>query len=355
MSELELRDRALVAVQRALATRMLSLPPSVQLRIAGGVAREVEGSVLDPQAQLLIFLAERLDPLRAPDVPLVEARRSLERSARVLGPTPPPLARSYDTLTDASHGHVPVRVYVPTSLARAKEAPGLLYLHGGGFALGSVDSHDAFCRELSDETSRVVVSVEYRRSPEHKFPAAVDDAVAAFRWMHAEARALGVDPARIAVAGDSAGGNLSAVITHAQRRAKGPLPSAQVLIYPATDLTRSMRSHRLFATGYILDARTIDWFLDRYLRTPADACDVRASPLFEDDFHGLPPALVVTAGFDPLRDEGEAYAAKLKDAGVPMELVREGGMFHGFMSLTGGLAVAKRTRATIAAWLRANG
>ncbi len=356
MSELGLRDRALVAVQRALVLRLLSLPARLQRRLAGA-PRVVDGNALDPQAQLLIALGERLDPLRPGDLPLAEARRSLERSSLVVAGPLRPMARLYDRTTDAAHREVPIRVYVPTSLPpepRAKAAPALLFFHGGGFALGSVASHDPLCRELADGAGRVVVSVDYRRSPEHKFPTAVDDGIAAFEWLHAHAAELGVDAARIAVAGDSAGGNLTAVVTNALRRAGGPLPEAQVLIYPATDMTRSARSHTLFGEGFFLEERSIRWFTEQYLRTREDEQSPLASPLFEPDLRGLPRAMVITAGFDPLRDEGDAYAERLSAAGVPTEHVRELGMFHGFMSTTGGVAAAQRTRDAIVRFLRSN-
>jgi acetyl esterase len=357
MSQLGLRDRAVVAVQRALVLRLLALPPRVQLRLAGGTPRVVDGNTLDPQAQLLIALGERLDPLRPCDVPIEEARRTLERSGHVVAGPLRPMARVYDTTTDAAHRQVPVRVYVPRGLSpdagepRAKDAPALLFFHGGGFALGSVDSHDPLCRELADDAKRLVVSVDYARSPEHKFPAAIDDGIAAFEWLHARARDLGVNAARIAVAGDSAGGNLSAVVTNALRRAGGPMPEAQVLIYPATDMTRSMRSHALFREGFFLDERTIAWFTEHYLRSRDDERNPLASPLFEPELRGLPRSMVITAGFDPLRDEGDAYAAKLAAAGVPTEHVRELGMFHGYMSTTGGVTAAQRTRDAIVRFL----
>jgi acetyl esterase len=358
MSELGLRDRALVAVQRAFVLRLLALPPRLQLRLAGGAPRVVDGNTLEPQAQLLIALGERLDPLRPCDVPLSEARRTLERSGHVVAGPLRPMARVYDRTTDAAHRQVPVRIYVPSGLTAephasdANDAPALLFFHGGGFALGSVDSHDPLCRELADGARRIVVSVDYARSPEHKFPAAVDDAIASFEWLHTHARELGVDPARIAVAGDSAGGNLSAVLTNALRRAGGAMPEAQVLIYPATDMTRSMRSHALFREGFFLDERTIAWFTEHYLRSRDDEKNPLASPLFEPELRGLPRSMVITAGFDPLRDEGDAYAAKLAAAGVRVEHVRELGMFHGYLSTTGGVTAAQRTRDAIVRFLK---
>jgi len=215
-----------------------------------------------------------------------------------------------------------------------------LWLHGGGFVIGSLDSHDGLCRYVCESTRCLVMAVHYRLSPEHRFPAALEDALCAFRWAGSHAAMLGADPARIAVAGDSAGGNLSAEIALATR--DQPIrPRLQVLVYPATDLTRSLPSHRKYVSGFFLDKPMIDWFLDCYLPDAETAHDPRCSPLFWGDLSSAAPALVITAGFDALRDEGKAYADRLVDAGVKTTHVCHEGLIHGFVSMAGGIAAAR--------------
>jgi len=198
-----------------------------------------------------------------------------------------------------------------------------------------------------------VLSIAYRLAPEHRFPAAVDDALAAFRWATQEAGSLGVDLWRIAVAGDSAGGNLAAVVAQLATRDGGARPAAQLLIYPVTDLSRKQRSYTLFREGFFLTEREMDWYRGHYLPADTDALDPRASPLLASDVHGLPPAMVLTAGFDVLRDEGEAYARRLEDAAVPVHLRRQGGLIHGFCNATGVSRPAAAAMREAAAWLAA--
>ena len=335
-----LLDRVALAAQRRLARGLLRLPRTVLTRMCGG-AVVVDGQHLDPQAQVVLALARRIGRPHAQQLGIQRARRQLEIDGRVLAPTAPEMARIKDMSAEGPAGPIPLRVYVPRSRRDDRAAAALVYFHGGGFALGSLESHDAVCRVLADRARCVVVAVDYRLAPEHKFPAAVDDALAAFDWLLAHATALGLDPARIAVGGDSAGGNLAAVLCQSRRQAGAPLPVFQLLIYPATDMSRSMPSHQLFREGFFLDFSLTGWFLDQYLRSPADIDDVRASPIRADDLTGLPPALVLTAGFDPLRDEGEAYARKLRSAGVAVASRRDEGMFHGYMSAAGGFEVAR--------------
>jgi acetyl esterase len=206
----------------------------------------------------------------------------------------------------------------------------VVYYHGGGWVVGDLDTHDATCRHLAHDTTAAVLALDYRLAPEHRFPAAVDDAVAAFAWAVREAPALGADPACVGVAGDSAGGNLAAVVAQVTTRAGGARPVAQLLIYPVTDLSTKHPSYRLFSAGFFLTEADMDWYRGSYLPDESAARDPRASPLLAADLSGLPPAIVLTAGFDVLRDEGEAYARRLRDAGVPVELRRNAGQIHGF-------------------------
>ena len=206
-----------------------------------------------------------------------------------------------------------MRLFEPRS-ARAPR-PVLVYFHGGGFVVGSLASYDGVCRKLARDADAIVVSVDYRLAPEHKFPAGIEDGVAAARWVLAHAASLGGNPRAVALGGDSAGGNLTAVVAQALRK-DAARPVFQLLVYPAVDLTCSMPSHRLFREGYLLTEKSIAWYLDNYLNDAREKKDPCASPLFATDLSGLPPALVLTAGFDPLRDEGKAYAEKMQAAGV---------------------------------------
>jgi len=230
--------------------------------------------------------------------------------------------------------------------------PGIVYFHGGGWVIGDLDTHDVQCRQLTAEAGITVVAVDYRLAPEHKFPAAVDDAWAATRWVAAHGSELGLDARRLAVAGDSAGGNLAAVVALLAREAGAPAIALQVLVYPVTDVSAESQSYRDFAEGYLLTRESMRWFTNHYLKSASDADDWRASPLRAQSLAGLPPALVVTAGFDPLRDEGAAYAARLTDAGVRVDYVSYGGMIHGFMPMGRLIDTGNRAISHVAASLR---
>jgi acetyl esterase len=250
-------------------------------------------------------------------------------------------------------GAVGLRIYTPLS-ATAPLLPGLVFFHGGGFVLGDLESHDGLCRTLANESRCRVVSVDYRLAPEYPFPAAVEDCFAAVRWVAANAAELGIDAARIAVGGDSAGGNLAAVTAVLAKKAGGPKLAFQLLIYPVAQLggaeTASMREN---AKGYFLEKASMEWFTRLYCPEPNQRSDPRLSPLLARDVTGLPPAYVVTAGFDPLRDEGKAYADKLDAAGVSVTYVNYPGMIHGFFSFRGLVPKAREAVAAAAAALHA--
>lgn len=286
--------------------------------------------MLHPQAQALLrLIAERglppthtLTPAQARDYYL--QRRALTQ------PPAPEVAAVRNLEARGPDGPIPLRSYRPLGSAPSDRLPVLVYYHGGGWVIGDLETHDVLCRELANHAGCAVVSVDYRLAPEHRFPAAVDDAIAATRWVRQEAAALKVDPDRIAVGGDSAGGNLAAVVALAARDA-GDLPLAfQLLIYPVTDQRRDWPSHTANAQGYLLTRDSIDYYHDHYLRDASHDLDWRASPLLHADHAGLPPAFVLTAGFDPLRDEGVAYAQKLTEAGSPATLVSFERQIHGF-------------------------
>jgi acetyl esterase len=212
--------------------------------------------------------------------------------------------------------------------------PALVYYHGGGWVIGDLHTHDGLCRSLTNAARCAVLSVDYRLAPESKYPVAVEDSYAALLWIAANADRLGIDRRRIAVGGDSAGGNLATVVALAARDRKGPRLALQVLIYPVTDHDLDTRSYVENATGYVLTREGMRWFWNHYLARDAQGREPYASPLRASSLAGLPPALVITAEYDPLCDEGEAYAARLRDSGVPVTLTRYPGMFHGFVRMT---------------------
>ena len=261
------------------------------------------------------------------------ARRAFDRTGPVLGVEGIGDVIASDRTVPGAEGPRRMRVYVPAR-APSGPAPGLVWFHGGGFVLGTIESHDSVCRSLASESGAIVASVDYRLAPEHRFPAGVDDAIAATRWVLQNGGSIGIDPHRVAVGGDSAGGNLAALAALALRDAP-VAPAFQLLVYPATDLTRSLPSHRAFREGFALPEATILWFRDHYLPDLSLEGDPRVSPLFASDLSRLAPALVITAGFDPLRDEGRAYAERMRAAGVPVEYVCSEGSMHGFLHTAG--------------------
>jgi acetyl esterase len=239
-----------------------------------------------------------------------------------------PVARVTNLSIPGPAGAIPARLY---SAPTAGAAPMLVFYHGGGQVIGSLDTHDDLCRKICRDGDLHVLSVDYRLAPEHKAPAGADDAFAAFLWAREHAADLGADPDRVAVGGDSAGGNLTALVALRARDEEQPLPALQLLIYPVTNYRDETRSQTLFAQGYFLTKHDLDWFREKFLGgAEVDASDPRVSPLLADDLSGLPPALLLTGGFDPLRDEGRQYAEALRKAGVPVDHREFGSLVHGF-------------------------
>jgi acetyl esterase len=252
-----------------------------------------------------------------------------------------PLAKVEDVRLPGPAGEIPVRIYRPEATG---PLPVLVYFHGGGWVIGSIETHDATCRELAREAGCAVVSVEYRLAPEHRYPAAAEDCYAAVREVSERASSLGLDGSRIAIGGDSAGGNLTAVVAQMARDQGGPALRFQLLIYPVTDADFDRPSYRENASGYLLETVAMSWFWDHYVPDPARRAESYAAPLRAADLSGLPEALVMTAEFDPLRDEGEAYAQRLAAAGVPTIHRRYDGMIHGFFAMS---AVVPRARTAV--------
>jgi acetyl esterase len=310
------------------AVRVLgALPPAAQRRL-GGRPIEIDGARLEPEVQLYLRLLA-LDP-RPPleALSVVEARRRTLEEARVFGGRPVRMARVGDLRLRGAEGRLPARFYEPRTAQEG--GPMLVYFHGGGWVVGDLDTHDQACRFVAAAAGVRVLSVAYRRAPEHPFPAAVQDALAAFRWAVTEAAALGADAARVGVAGDSAGGNLAAAVSLLAAADGGVTPRIQVLIYPVCDLSRKHRSYELFADGFFLTEAQMDWYRGHYLASADQAGDPRCSPLLAEDLSSVPPAYVCVANFDPLHDEGIAYAGRLQAAGVPVTLRVHQGLVHGF-------------------------
>jgi acetyl esterase len=320
-------------VQHRLAQALAGLPPGLQARLSGRAPVHIDGDTLAPEVQLTLAVLERRREPRPETLSPAEARQVRRRLAAVYGGKPVTVGVVRELELDAS---VPLRArhYAPAEAGGPH--PLLVYYHGGGFTYGDLDTHDGVCRILCRHAGAHILAVDYRLAPEHQFPAAVDDARAALRWAYANAIQLGADPRRIGVGGDSAGGNLAAVISQLAARDGGPAPVLQLLIYPATDFTSRRRSRQLFGEGFLLTNAEMDWFETNYLGAArAHASDPRASPLLAEDLSGLAPAFVVTASFDPLRDEGEEYAKALRDAGTPATLRRFPGFTHAFIGAAG--------------------
>ena len=285
-----------------------------------------------------------------------EAREFYLAGRPVTNPEPPELKSVQPLAIPSPHGSIPARIYSPMRLRKTNGlAPCLVFFHGGGWVIGDLDSHDVVCRKLADEGQLVVVSVDYRLAPEHKFPAAVEDAIIATKWIADNSRQFGIDASRLTVGGDSAGGNLAAVVAISARDGNGPDIAGQVLIYPAIDFALTHPSHREPETSILLTHSVIRWFRDHYLTGAADISDWRASPARAGTLIGLPPAYVLTVGADPLRDEGDEYAHRLKEAAVPVTYRTFPGQFHGFFTMGKLLQQANVAAKEIGAWLKALG
>jgi len=301
---------------------------------------------LDAQSQVIADLVHQPGSPDFSECTPEQAREIM----RAMAPPPGPPTRIQDEQIEGAGGAIRLRLYYPEA---SGPLPAIVYYHGGGFVVGDLAGHDALCQSLAVETDCCVVSVDYRLAPEHKFPAATLDAYTALSWVHENADDIGVDHRRLAVAGDSAGGNLATVAARQSMERRGPQLRMQVLFYPVTDL-RSLDtgSYGQYAQGHVLTRATMGWFRDHYLTDASQAADPSVSPLASDALAGLPPALVVTAECDVLRDEGEAYAEAMAAAGVKTTVRRYDGMLHGFVSFAGFIDGGKRALSESAAELR---
>jgi acetyl esterase len=292
--------------------------------------------MLDAEARMLLDLMDKAVQEGRPKLhtlPYAVGRQAVDKMSEDSEADPPQVGETADGDFAGPGGKIRFRRYRPQGAA-AGPLPTLIYYHGGGFVIGNIETHDSTCRRLANGSRCQVVSIDYRLSPEHPFPAPTDDGVAAFRHIRDNAASFGADPKRLAVGGDSAGGAIAAVVCQILRDAGEQGPAFQMLIYPATDSSKQSASRVAFAEGYFLTKELMDWFWKAYVPAATDLADLRLSPLLAKDFRGLPPAFVLTAGYDPLRDEGRAYADRLIDAGIKTTYVNYPGTIHGFFSLT---------------------
>ncbi len=312
--------------------------------------------MLDSEARLLLDLMDKAVEEGRPKLnalPHAVGRKAVDKMSEDSEAAPPDVASVDDGGFAGPGGEIHFRRYRPLG-STPGPLPTLIYYHGGGFVIGNIETHDSTCRRLANKSRCQVISIDYRLAPEHPFPAPIDDGIAAYRHIRDNAASFEADPKHIAVGGDSAGGAMAAVVCQSARRAGETMPAFQMLIYPATDSSRESASRKQFAEGYFLSKELIDWFWNAYAPPGTDLADLRLSPLLEKDFAGLPPAFVLTAGFDPLRDEGRAYADRLIDAGVKTTYVNYPGTIHGFFSLsrflTQGLKANDEAAAVMAAY-----
>ena len=295
---------------------------------------------LDPQAKAILDQFASMGGPQLHEMSVAQARELILGMVALAG-EPESIARIENRTVPGPAGEIPVRIYTPVGTA---PFPVLVYFHGGGWVIGNLDTHDGICRSLANRVGCLVVSVDYRLAPEHPFPAAPEDCYAATRWLAEHAGSLGGDKGRIAVGGDSAGGNLAAVGALMARDRGGPKLAFQLLVYPVTDADFETRSYRENAEGYFLTRADMVWFWNHYAPRQEDRRNPYAAPLRAASLRGLPPALVITAEFDPLCDDGNAYAARLREDGVPVRLSRQDGLIHGFFQMG---AVIDRGRASV--------
>jgi acetyl esterase len=323
------------AAEHQIVKFVCQLPPRVQ-RLLFGAPPVIDGQELAMDIHALLWL----DRLVYDEEGLTEKRSAEEtraerlKEARLVAHRPPISMERVEALeVPGPAGTIGARLYTPPTLA-GNPPPVLVYYHGGGWVIGNLDTHDDPCRFLAAHSGACVLSVDYRLAPEHPFPAAAEDGLAAYEWAVANSERLGNDPDRIGVGGDSAGANLAAAVCMMARDAGLSSPAMQLLIYPVAETAGTAPSRQTFGEGFLLTRADMDWFEDRYLPPGTDRSDPRVALLEASDFANLPPAYIATAGFDPLRDEGEAFAERLREAGVPVALRRHPGLVHSYANLT---------------------
>lgn len=288
--------------------------------------------MLDPLAKAFLDQVTMLGRPKIWQMPVPEARKSAAAVMKFFGAKDVPVGKIENVEMPGPGGDLKLRVYTPVA-AGSEGLPAMVFFHGGGFTIGDLDTHDGSCRLFAQESGCRIVAVDYRLGPEHKFPAAVEDAFAAVKWIEGNASAFGIDANRIAVGGDSAGGNLAAVVCQLAKGEGGPKLAYQLLMFPMTQFGAAFESLRLFGAGFLMERQSLDWFTQNYLPSDVDIYDPRISPLAAPDLSGLPPAYLMLAGCDPLHDEGKAYAEKLRAAGVGVTIADYPGMLHSFVHM----------------------
>jgi acetyl esterase len=344
------------SLESRFAGAMLSLPEGVIKALLDSMPAGAQRQGLDPRCEFMLRGIELSGRPAPHQMSVAEAREEYRQVGGIARP-PRAIASVTNRTIPGPAGDIPVRVYLPT-FALGRELPALVYYHGGGWVIGDLDTHDGVCRELAAESGCVVIAVDYRLAPEHRFPAAVEDAQAAFRWVSERGPEVQVDPTRVAVGGDSAGGNLAAVVCQRALAGGGPLPAFQLLVYPVTDLNFRTSSYELYGEGHFLTRALMDWFRGHYLGATEgvmleELCgNPDVSPLHAKSLEGLPSALMLTAEFDPLRDEGLAYARRLAEAGVEVSYRCHEGLIHGFANLHDRIPASSRAIREAAVALR---
>ncbi len=335
-------------LQQLVTKLVMGLPAPVLRAMSGGEAVEADGRKLDPQFQMIAYAAKRAPGMTKFPAPMARAAAALAFKNAAAPIEPGVAVEDFDI--PAPHGALPARAYRPDN--QDPKAPVFIYLHMGGGVIGDLDTGHAFCSILAKEARCAVVSVDYRLAPEHKFPAGLDDSLFAYRWARDNAARFGAPTGVAAVGGDSMGGNFAAVIAQDLKAAGEPQPVLQLLIYPATDMMSETQSMSTYADAFPLDRETMGWFMGHYAAEGVDLSDVRLSPMKAEDLSGLAPAIVVTAGFDPLCDQGEIYAHKLLEAGAPALYRCYDALAHGFISFTGVVRAADIAAREIAGLVR---
>jgi acetyl esterase len=342
--------KEIVRVLQGKAANLALRMPISWVNILAGPPVTLDGRTLDGRSQWFLQLLARSGHPAMHRMSVADARADIDAFLPLLSGRPAPVGEIVDRTIEGPAGRLRIRLYRPAG-AVARLLPAILYFHGGGWVVGSLEAYDLVCRYISARTGCAVVAVDYRLAPEHKFPAAIDDAVAAFRWLSAGAVGLGIDPARVIVAGDSAGATIATVLARLVRGDARP-PCLQWLFYPATDLGLDSGSYNSCGDRFIVGRADMEWARGHYLNSLDEVADPRVSPLRADDLAGMAPALIYAAGFDPLRDEGKAYADRLTAAGVKTIYREFESLIHGFIGMRGAIQAAARAMDDMAAGLR---